>query len=679
LLRLPTTLLLIIALTLAGSIPVFGEQDEAGSKGNSLFPIKLDGKWGYINQKGEVIIEPQFRFAEDFSEGLAGATTDSGSGLIDSNGEFLVQPRFQKVFSFNEGVAVALERDKAGFIDRDGNWLVSVDRRKLNPRPSRDLEFDRWQFSSFGEGLGGYFDPASGELVFIDNTGKEKMRVQGTDCKGFYEGLCAVRNNDLWGFIDRQGDWRIPPSFRNVRSFSEGLASACVEGEKGKSAWGYIDQDGSWLVEPAFGNAGNFSGGYAPVADRWDRSIKYSGWKYIDRSGRPVTDQVFWRAGTVVNGKALVVEDPGLTYGLLDPAESEVTSLESRSLYWTEDSLILPQGMVRATSNNGWGLVDRDLNLTDLPGVIRPQSEFKSEGWLWAEEAFTKNSIKLDGQGRLIESSTTRQGTPGWKPNYSQLGWSGFRKSADSLAGGLAAFEENGKWGFKNEKGKVVLPAQFDDVTGFWQGLCAARKGYKWGFISPRGIWLIEPQFEIVLDFKEGLAAVRKDDKWGYIDRFGNWIIPPRFDYAGYFCNGLATVGQGRYFEPRHVPLPSERAEWASGTINLQQRRFRYIGHLSLIATYTSDMWVIDRSGEPVSDQRYFNIGCFADGFAPVQVCEEETKHFYWDYINRDCELVTDFRLAAALQFTNGHAIVRIPERVAYYDLDGNVVWSPTY
>ena len=37
----------------------------------NLFPISVNGQWGYINKRGEIIIKPQFNSAGEFSEGLA--------------------------------------------------------------------------------------------------------------------------------------------------------------------------------------------------------------------------------------------------------------------------------------------------------------------------------------------------------------------------------------------------------------------------------------------------------------------------------------------------------------------------------------------------------------------------------------------------------------------------------
>ena len=45
------------------------------------------GKWGYIDQQGEVAIAPQFDYAADFSEGLAAVQQDGRYGYIDTDGK----------------------------------------------------------------------------------------------------------------------------------------------------------------------------------------------------------------------------------------------------------------------------------------------------------------------------------------------------------------------------------------------------------------------------------------------------------------------------------------------------------------------------------------------------------------------------------------------------------------
>lgn len=54
-----------------------------------LFPIKANGKYGYIDRKGTIAIKPKYDMADDFSEGLARVKLGSKWGYIGSNGEML--------------------------------------------------------------------------------------------------------------------------------------------------------------------------------------------------------------------------------------------------------------------------------------------------------------------------------------------------------------------------------------------------------------------------------------------------------------------------------------------------------------------------------------------------------------------------------------------------------------
>src|SRR5262245_834004 len=47
--------------------------DEAGQFSEGLAPVRIGGKFGYVDTQGEVVIPPQFDFANPFSEGVAAA------------------------------------------------------------------------------------------------------------------------------------------------------------------------------------------------------------------------------------------------------------------------------------------------------------------------------------------------------------------------------------------------------------------------------------------------------------------------------------------------------------------------------------------------------------------------------------------------------------------------------
>ncbi len=66
------------------------------------------------------------------------------------------------------------------------------------------------------------------------------------------------------------------PKYRNVRSFSEGLAP--VQSNNGK--WGYINERQKFIIQPKFEDAKEFQGGKAPAKknDKWGFINKRGEW-----------------------------------------------------------------------------------------------------------------------------------------------------------------------------------------------------------------------------------------------------------------------------------------------------------------------------------------------------------------------------------------------------------------
>lgn len=73
-----------IVVACAYDAPVFIEKGEA----QALYPVKLGGKWGYINRKGEMIVQPQFDEASEVKPDLSGRVMkDNKEGHVDMNGQ----------------------------------------------------------------------------------------------------------------------------------------------------------------------------------------------------------------------------------------------------------------------------------------------------------------------------------------------------------------------------------------------------------------------------------------------------------------------------------------------------------------------------------------------------------------------------------------------------------------
>lgn len=118
-------------------------------------------------------------------------------------------------------------------------------------------------------------------------------------------------------------------------------------------------------------------------------------------------------------------------------------------------------------------------------------------------------------------------------------------QEAYPFSDGLALYRQNDKYGYLNKSGKVAIAPKYQDAWGFWEGRAKFEQNGKYGFIDTKGKVVIRPQYEVVGDwFEDGLVLFKKGDKYGYLDKSGKVAISPQFDSAKDFSEGLAAVTQ---------------------------------------------------------------------------------------------------------------------------------------
>jgi len=112
----------------------------------------------------------------------------------------------------------------------------------------------------------------------------------------------------------------------------------------------------------------------------------------------------------------------------------------------------------------------------------------------------------------------------------------------------LVPFEKNGRWGYQDNTGKVVIPPRYQVAQEFSrEGIAAVADQKGWAYIDTGGNVIIRP---LVVDngpdyFAEDLARFTRAGKVGLFDRHGKVAVEPSYDYAMPFSEGRAAVCQG--------------------------------------------------------------------------------------------------------------------------------------
>jgi len=228
----------------------------------------------------------------------------------------------------------------------------------------------------------------------------------------------------------------------------------------------------------------------------------------------------------------------------------------------------------------------------------------------------------------------------------------------DSL---LYVVRVDGKYGFIDRSGKIVITPQYEEASGFHEGLSMVRVRGKYGFIDQKGGIAVKPLFDDWLPFSEGLAAVKVGRKWGYVGASGQVVIQPQFDFTLGFSEGLARVELGK--KSGYIDKSGKIVFQIDGFASGFSEQLAAVNSLSM---KNQKAFFIDHSGKQAFQGEFSMVGDFGDGMAAVERDEK------WGYIDRTGNVVIPFqRWSPWGKFSEGLAVVFVPKGVKYIDKAG--------
>ncbi len=250
----------------------------------------------------------------------------------------------------------------------------------------------------------------------------------GYGAEGFFDGMIAVMQNDKWGYFDSTGQVAIGLEFDLATRFDNGLAivqqdkSYFIINKQGQKT--PIEVEKCRAVKP-------FSEGLAPVLN------KEKMWGFIDSTGAFSIEPAFIKVGQFYDGFAWArnAEDK---IGFIDHTGEWVIAPR----FSTVKNFDPESGMALVELHKEWVYVRKDDTI--LHESVVPFSMPFREGLAVAKH-YLYGFIGPEGNWAI-------------EPKY---------MGARSFKNGLAAVKLNGKWGFINKQGELVIPAIYNAVKDF--------------------------------------------------------------------------------------------------------------------------------------------------------------------------------------------------------------------
>ena len=295
----------------------------------------------------------------------------------------------------------------------------------------------------YSNGLSAYYE--NGLWGFISPSGNVVIAPAYDEVSDFDGTFALVKQNGKWGVIDKNGKSVFKCEFDSISSFAEGVAMAEKDGMKS-----YLYENGKQKVLPTAYDFHPFSEGYTRIRDR-----KSGKWGYADSKGVIRINPRYDSATDFKAGLGVVTSD-GKAYAVNKAGDRRAISIVPDS------SLVVFANGVGYFRNEAGSLT-----------------------------VFTKGFHVISGQ-------------------YAEV---------NDFSDGLARVKDlNGMTHYLNESGvKVLSLKEYADAGDFNEGKAWVRKNGKYGYINTSGKLVVDTLFSYASDFNSRLAYVAKGPRQGVI------------------------------------------------------------------------------------------------------------------------------------------------------------------
>lgn len=291
------------------------------SYGLSIQYDKDTGLYGYTDRKGNYVLPPKYEKAQPFSDGVAivafpqdeAVTTQENVlnipfpghyKLIDTTGRILYSFKYTHLpLEYHDGISrVVLQDEEVKISDNLGTYRYNYIDKKGNLLFPTSVKSTR----DFSDGLGIFSTEVNGsaETGVVDTTGKVVLplgtRIEAPYSEGLALASVSYGTPDLkYGFIDKKGNWAIPPIYDYAQDFfSEDLVAVHIKDGTKLGKWSFINHYGETSLALPYGYTPKYGYGCKGFIDgvallhKWGSTF-IDGCVYIDKTGKIITDELY--------------------------------------------------------------------------------------------------------------------------------------------------------------------------------------------------------------------------------------------------------------------------------------------------------------------------------------------------------------------------------------------------
>lgn len=280
-------------------------QRDISSEQVELYPIHINGKYGYINAQGTVVVAPKFFSVNWFNGNRALVeTTLLRKAIIDENGNIIFQDTTAFWYpAFQEGLLKAETKDrKTCFLDSLGKTRFCLSDSvffvesgfscgrllvRLHSGIFAYLDTDGKEVYRFKHGFPGNYSEDiarrsfKGRTCYYNKKGRQLFCIKGWG-GDFSNGLALVAQQNKTYFIDHKGKAKLVHlPYDTITPFVNGFAQITKNQQVG-----FINTDGKIIITPQYDKSLYFSSNVVAVQ-------KQGKWQFLNEYNQVLFPKLF--------------------------------------------------------------------------------------------------------------------------------------------------------------------------------------------------------------------------------------------------------------------------------------------------------------------------------------------------------------------------------------------------
>lgn len=571
--------------------------------------------YGYIRKDGTSLTSIRYTSASDFESGYAvvgiGSASQARQGLIDHNGKEILPPVYDAVSIYTDKdtskVAISLQRDgKHGLYVPEGNKLFEAE---YDQPLNRNLDFVTF---TRGQQQGLYFISSGKEMFPIEGTvdliSESTYDADGVAFTLRYVGLIGTMDGKL-GMWDMQGHTKLEFVFTKIKPVEGDFLLAELNGK-----WSIYKTNGTLLIR-----------------DQYDSVSAYN-----------------WRHLLLVksNGKVGLLQQDGRY--LITPRYDNFYNFSA-------------DGVAIVTLAGKQGLIDRT-----------------------GKEIFPPRYDYINFNDQAADGTPLIRAHRDGRDEFYQMNFKPYTPGGSSALGdfdtigpfenGIARVEKNGKVGYVDTHYAYIVRPIYDsaylsDHDGKASSYFTIKNGTKWGMVLLDGTEFV-PAFDSPPNVGDRIAVGQINNSYRYRTADNTYLNSDSYVYAEAFNEGKALVAKehGKYYfidtsGKKVSPEYKTASSYGDGVAFVSQGNF---------GSY------IDHDGQPVlgEDMKMPRGFAFSNGIAPAQVLVPDKNRYLYGVLKRDGTWLVKPQFDSIVSYGGDKYGYMLNGKEAEITPEGKIIWK---